>query len=271
MESDGPPRLSAAAGRRARLRSGADGRAAGRRPAGATRAGSRAGADRPVPDPADPRRRVGGRRPSWGRPRCATRCWPSSWCACSATCSCAGRPAGLAPAELPPSSNLYDTDREALARAHDPGWALAFIQRLVDHERGVMARLDQIEAGRAAPAGAVFGGGRGRGPRGPLPAARQRQRRDGRGRFLPAAAAVAAGDETPPLGAAVLDRRVRLRRAARERGRALAQRAGARRRRLRPEGALGRPAVLRSRTAERGDPAAARPADRRQRVDARRA
>jgi hypothetical protein len=48
---------------------------------------------------------------------------------------------------LPAASPLYDLDRDALARAHDPGWALGFLQRLVEHERAVLARLDQIEAG----------------------------------------------------------------------------------------------------------------------------
>jgi len=56
-------------------------------------------------------------------------------------------PRGVLPAELPASSPIYDLDRDTLARAHDPGWSLAFVQRLVDHERGVLARLDQIEAG----------------------------------------------------------------------------------------------------------------------------
>ncbi|HXU63424.1 MAG TPA: hypothetical protein VN962_17115 [Polyangia bacterium] len=56
-------------------------------------------------------------------------------------------PRGVIPAELPASSPIYDLDRDTLARAHDPGWSLAFVQRLVDHERGVLARLDQIEAG----------------------------------------------------------------------------------------------------------------------------
>jgi hypothetical protein len=54
---------------------------------------------------------------------------------------------GVALEELPESSAIYDLDRAALARAHDPGWALGFIQRLVEHERAVLARLDQIEVG----------------------------------------------------------------------------------------------------------------------------
>jgi hypothetical protein len=54
---------------------------------------------------------------------------------------------GLAAADLPTASPIYEFDREALARAHDPAWALGFVQRLVEHERGVLARLDQIEMG----------------------------------------------------------------------------------------------------------------------------
>ena len=54
---------------------------------------------------------------------------------------------GLSPYELPTASAIYELDREALARAHDPSWALGFLQRLLEHERGVLARLDQIEAG----------------------------------------------------------------------------------------------------------------------------
>jgi len=54
---------------------------------------------------------------------------------------------GLAPTELPAASPLYELDREALARAHDPSWTLGFIQHLLDNERGVLARLDQIESG----------------------------------------------------------------------------------------------------------------------------
>ncbi len=54
---------------------------------------------------------------------------------------------GIAPAELPAASAIWELDPEALARAHDPGWALGFLARLVEHERAVLARLDQIEAG----------------------------------------------------------------------------------------------------------------------------
>jgi hypothetical protein len=54
---------------------------------------------------------------------------------------------GLAVADLPTASPIYEFDREALARAHDPAWTLGFVQRLVEHERGVLARLDQIEMG----------------------------------------------------------------------------------------------------------------------------
>jgi hypothetical protein len=56
-------------------------------------------------------------------------------------------PRGLTPYELPTSSPIYEIDRGALAGAHDPAWALGFVQRLLEHERGVLARLDQIEPG----------------------------------------------------------------------------------------------------------------------------
>ncbi len=49
--------------------------------------------------------------------------------------------------ELPMSSPAYDGDWAAQARDLDPSWSLPFIQRLVEHERAVLARLDQIDAG----------------------------------------------------------------------------------------------------------------------------
>jgi hypothetical protein len=49
--------------------------------------------------------------------------------------------------ELPMSSPSYDEDRVTLARERDPAWSLPFIQRLGEHDRGVLARLDQIDAG----------------------------------------------------------------------------------------------------------------------------
>ncbi|HVZ74389.1 MAG TPA: hypothetical protein VHJ20_18540 [Polyangia bacterium] len=48
---------------------------------------------------------------------------------------------------LPVVSPLYARAPGELARAHDPAWALPFVQRLVEHERGVLTRLDQIEVG----------------------------------------------------------------------------------------------------------------------------
>jgi hypothetical protein len=57
-----------------------------------------------------------------------------------------GRPR-LDVAALPLSAPAYDIDWGTLARTHDPAWALAFLQRLVEHERPLVARLDQIEAG----------------------------------------------------------------------------------------------------------------------------
>jgi hypothetical protein len=47
---------------------------------------------------------------------------------------------------LPTYSPVLFRDRGALAHEHDPAWALGFLQRLVEQERGVVARLEQIEA-----------------------------------------------------------------------------------------------------------------------------
>jgi hypothetical protein len=49
--------------------------------------------------------------------------------------------------ELPVSSPSYERDRAALAREMDPGWALAFLHRLCEHDKAVLARLDQIDPG----------------------------------------------------------------------------------------------------------------------------
>jgi hypothetical protein len=46
---------------------------------------------------------------------------------------------------LPTSGVAYEMAAEELARLHDPGWALAFIQRLCEQERTLLARLQQIE------------------------------------------------------------------------------------------------------------------------------
>src|SRR5262245_11990203 len=48
--------------------------------------------------------------------------------------------------ELPMSSPSYDRDRVELAAELDPGWAIGFLQRLGDHDRAVVARLEQVEA-----------------------------------------------------------------------------------------------------------------------------
>jgi hypothetical protein len=58
-----------------------------------------------------------------------------------------GRPRLEATGELPASSSAYELERAVLARIHDPAWALTFIQRLVEQERAVLARLEQVEAG----------------------------------------------------------------------------------------------------------------------------
>ena len=54
---------------------------------------------------------------------------------------------GVTPYDLPTASAIYELDRDALAGAHDPSWVFGFLQHLLEHERGVLARLDQIEAG----------------------------------------------------------------------------------------------------------------------------
>jgi hypothetical protein len=75
-----------------------------------------------------------------------------------------GRPRALARSRdggaLPLVSPLYGRERGELARAHDPVWALPFLQRLVEHERGVLTRLEQIETGALRVLGlfAVDGG-----------------------------------------------------------------------------------------------------------------
>jgi len=57
-----------------------------------------------------------------------------------------GRPRTVEVHELPMSSPSYDRDRAELAREHDPSWALGLIQRLAEHDRAVVARLEQVEA-----------------------------------------------------------------------------------------------------------------------------
>ncbi|HSZ80869.1 MAG TPA: hypothetical protein VLA14_01235 [Polyangia bacterium] len=58
-----------------------------------------------------------------------------------------GRPRLAAEGGLLAGSPAFERDRAELARAFDPAWALSFMQRLVEHERGVLARLEQVEAG----------------------------------------------------------------------------------------------------------------------------
>ena len=58
-----------------------------------------------------------------------------------------GRPRLELVGDLPATSVAYGQPIAELARASDPAWALTFIQRLVDQERPVLARLEQVEAG----------------------------------------------------------------------------------------------------------------------------
>ena len=58
-----------------------------------------------------------------------------------------GRSRLSAVGDLPGSAPAYEVDRAELARVHDPAWAASFIQRLVEQERTVLARVQQIDAG----------------------------------------------------------------------------------------------------------------------------
>jgi hypothetical protein len=58
-----------------------------------------------------------------------------------------GRPRVVLVGALPLVSSAMGRDRAELARAHDPAWAVTFLQRLVESDRGVLARLEQLEAG----------------------------------------------------------------------------------------------------------------------------
>ena len=56
------------------------------------------------------------------------------------------RPRASRAGALPLVSPAFARDRAELAREHDPAWAVGFLQRLVEAERAVLARLEQIEA-----------------------------------------------------------------------------------------------------------------------------
>ena len=56
-----------------------------------------------------------------------------------------GRPRRAPERGLPTGSPAYGRDRAALSRTFDPGWALPFLQRLLENERALLARLDQID------------------------------------------------------------------------------------------------------------------------------
>jgi hypothetical protein len=58
-----------------------------------------------------------------------------------------GRPRVSFVGALPLVSPAFARERPELARAHDPAWAVPFLQRLVELERGVLARLEQLHAG----------------------------------------------------------------------------------------------------------------------------
>jgi hypothetical protein len=72
-----------------------------------------------------------------------------------------GRPRLELVGDLPSTSPSFGEAASDLARANDPAWALTFVQRLVDQERAVLARLEQVEAGTVRLLGlfAMAGGG----------------------------------------------------------------------------------------------------------------
>jgi hypothetical protein len=76
-----------------------------------------------------------------------------------------GRPRVVLVGALPLVSPAMGRDRAELARGHDPAWAVTFLQRLVESDRGVLARLEQLEAGTLRLLGlfALDGGGAGAG------------------------------------------------------------------------------------------------------------
>ncbi|HEV3032999.1 MAG TPA: hypothetical protein VG319_15245 [Polyangia bacterium] len=57
-----------------------------------------------------------------------------------------GRPRVALAGALPLVSPAFERERAGLAREHDPAWAVTFLQRLVEHERSLLARLEQLEA-----------------------------------------------------------------------------------------------------------------------------
>jgi hypothetical protein len=57
-----------------------------------------------------------------------------------------GRPRRMVVQGLPTVSPLHGRPLAELARAWDPAWAWSFVQRLVEHERALVTRLEQIDA-----------------------------------------------------------------------------------------------------------------------------
>jgi hypothetical protein len=56
-----------------------------------------------------------------------------------------GAPRRTGTGDLPLGSSFYAGERSVLAKSADPGWAVPFLQRLVEHDRAIRARLDQID------------------------------------------------------------------------------------------------------------------------------
>jgi hypothetical protein len=58
-----------------------------------------------------------------------------------------GRPRATLVSGLPLVSPAFERERSELGREHDPGWVLSFLQGLVETDRSLLARLEQLEAG----------------------------------------------------------------------------------------------------------------------------
>jgi hypothetical protein len=58
-----------------------------------------------------------------------------------------GRPRATLVGGLPVVSPTFDRAPAELARTHDPSWVVSFLQGLVETDRSLLARLEQLEAG----------------------------------------------------------------------------------------------------------------------------
>ena len=158
--------------------------------------------------------------PSTARSPCATRWWSSCWPGCWAICTGAG-PAGTHGTACCPRCRwprrCTAGPSAELRRQQPPAWALGFLKALGDDQGILLVRLEQTELGVFRLFGVSPPGGAARSARA-VPAGQHRGRRADR-RLLAAAAALAAGDQAGGGRPALRRRRLRLGRAAGQRGR----------------------------------------------------